>query len=233
MSDIYVLQKKVTKGVTAPAIDTFVMEGFSTPEECKNLWCSVTHCYSDVCTVMRLKEYLEMSPIRRFFDETGSAGLIRKTKQGCMISTVTPLISKLLTRDVVIIDIVDTVPGKYIYSQDSVKDIPEFNKAIKDAILLGVDYIGSYIYMHGSSEDLTAFIEKYTTISTSVEFLALYINPRLNTIQEVENQIWTTSHQSVIMTDHSVMQLDIIDTEFRFRLMENDGQEVTVDGMHG
>ena len=230
MTKIYILQKKVTKGI-APAIDTFVMEGFSTPEECKDLWCSVTHC-SDICTVMELSEYLQISPVRRFFDETGSAGLIKKTKRGCTMSTITPLISRLLTHDVMVIDVVDTVPGKYIYSQNSVKDIPDFNKTIKDTLLLGRDYIGSYIYMHGSSEDLDEFIEKSMKMSSAIEFLVLYINPRLNTVQEVESKIWTTQHQSIFMTEHSIMQLDIIDTEFRFKVLEDIYQEVIVSGIY-
>lgn len=228
MATVYVLQKRVSASNIAPAIDTFIMVGFESAEECAIFWTSIVGDYKTPITVMPLQEYLQMSKVHRFFDETGSAGLLRKDSSvsGYKISTLTPLMGRLLAHDTLIIDVLDSEVGKFSYNQETLREVPITNKDICSNLLLGIEYIGSYIYMHNSSDGMDEFIERAPKMSPNAEFLVIYFDTKISTIRAIESKLWAVPHQSIMLSDEDILEVVIIDTEIRFRLVAVDGGEM-------
>lgn len=222
---LYVLEKKSRAGITSTALDTFIMSGFDSKTDCLSAGIMVG---SDARTtrVSTLDSYLERSPYPRFLDDTGSAGVVKKVKDSFTTFPLPQISSRLIRSSaVMIIDVLEghEVDGVYRYSQDDMNSVLRVNDTIKDMLLLGKDYRGSFIYQThaGLKTGLTDFIKTAIGMDLGVRFLVAHINPTMRTMIEIENVMYAYAHESVVITgDSTIYQMEIADSKLTLSVLD-------------
>ena len=221
---LYVLEQKSRAGIPSPALDTFIMSGFESESDCISIYDVIAGTDSRT-RVSTLDKYLSTNKYPRFRDETGKAGVIRKFNDSFTTFPLVDITARLIRNDVMMIDVVEgnNIEGKYLYAQEDMDLIWKTNDRIKDSLLLGKDYCGSYIYRthSGLKTGLEEFIVDAKKMRQAVRFLVVYINPTIRTLVETENMLYASTHESIVVTgEEAVYQVIIEDSKLSLSVLE-------------
>lgn len=220
---LYVLEQKSRAGITSPALDTFIMSGFESESDCVKANPIIGS--STRVRISTLDKYLTKNKYPRFRDETGSAGVVKKVKDSYTTFPLTEMTSRLIRSDIMMIDVLEgrEINGVYNYSQEDMNMVLRVNDVVKEMLLLGKDYCGSFIYQThaGLKSSLMDFISDAIAMRPGVRFLVVHINPTMKTMIEVENAIYSCTHESVVITgDDTIYQLEIADSKLSLSVLD-------------
>lgn len=220
MNKLFVLERKSRAGVPSPALDTFIMSGFVSENECLEVVDIIAGGDSRT-RITPFDDYLSINKRTRFRDETGTAGVIYKNNGGYSVFPLMDISANLIKREVMIINVLEKGTGM-IFDVDEPAKIKAIADNIRETIMLGKECCGSMIYRPSDETSIDIIIKRATSMHPGVRFLIVYQNPTVETMIDTENKLFASDHDSIVITDSDTMyQISIEDATLSLSVLDN------------